>query len=53
MNATQYKYLGIEIYSTRNMNNFEKCFKHASSRVLLLAKIRGFLDLVSAKAVYD
>ena len=54
LNTKQYKYLGIEIDSTLNLNtHFEKCFKRASSRLRLLAKIRDSLDLTSAKAVYD
>ena len=54
LNTKRYKYLGIEIDSTLNLNtHFEKCFKRASSRLRLLAKIRDSLDLTSAKAVYD
>ena len=51
LNTKQYKYLGIEIDNTLNLNtHFEKCFKRASSRLRLLAKIRDSLDLTSAKA---
>ena len=51
-NTTQYKYLGID--RTLNLNtHFEKCFKCASSRLRLLAKVRDFLDFTSAEAVYD
>ena len=53
-NTKQYRYLGIEIDGTLNLNtHFEKCFKRASSRLRLLAKIRDSLDLTSAKAVYN
>ena len=54
LSTKQYKYLGVEIDSTLNLNtHFEKCFKRASSRLRLLAKIRDSLDLTAAKAVYD
>ena len=48
-----YKYLGIEIDSSLNLNShFEKCFKRASSRLRLLVKLRDYLDLTAAKAIY-
>ena len=54
LNTKQYKYLGIEIDSTLNLNtHFEKCFQRAPSRLRLLAKMRDSLELTSAKAVYD
>ena len=54
LNTIQYKYLGIEIDSTLNLNtHFEKRFKRATSRLRLLAKIMDSLDLTSAMAVHD
>ena len=53
LNTSHYKYLGIEIDSSLNLNShFEKCFKRASSRLRLLGKLRDYLDLTSAKAIY-
>ena len=50
MNTSHYKYLGIEIDSSLNLNShFEK---RASSRLRLLGKLRDYLDLTSAKAIY-
>ena len=44
-------YLSID--STLNMNTFfDKCYKKASSRLSLLAKLRGDLDMKAAKAIY-
>ena len=52
LNTSHYKYLGIEIDSTLNLNShFEKCFKSASSRLRLLGKLRDYLDLASAKGI--
>ena len=53
LNTSHYKYLGIEIDSTLNLNShFEKCFKSASSRLRMLGKLIDYLDLASAKAIY-
>jgi hypothetical protein len=49
----EYKYLGMEMNSSLNLNShFEKNFKHASGRLRLLAKLRGCLNLKSAKRQY-
>ena len=49
----EYKYLGMEMNSSLNLNShFEKNFKRASGRLRLLAKLRGCLNLKSAKAIY-
>ena len=48
-----YKYLGVEINSSLNLNShFDATFKRASSRLRLLQKIRPQLNLPSAKAIY-
>ena len=53
LNTSQYKYLGIEVDSTLNLNcHFEKCYKRASSRLRLLGKLRLHLDMTAAKAIY-
>ena len=53
LNTSQYKYLGIEVDSTLNLNcHFEKCYKRASSRLRLLGKLRRHLDMAAAKAIY-
>ena len=53
LNTSQYKYLGIEVDSTLNLNcHFEKCYKRASSRLRLLGKLRRHLDMTAAKAIY-
>ena len=53
LNTSHYKYLGIEIDSSLNLNShFEKCFKRASSRLRLQGKLRDYLDLTSGKAIY-
>ena len=50
----EYKYLGMELNSSLNLNShFEKNFKRASGRLRLLAKLRGCLNLKSAKAIYQ
>ena len=52
--ASSYKYLGVQIDSTLNMNTyFDKCYKNASSRLNLLAKLREQLDVKAAKAIYE
>ena len=51
--VSAYKYLGVEITSSLNLNShFETTFKRASSRLRLLHKIRPQLNLLSAKAIY-
>ena len=48
-----YKYLGVQLDSTLNLNsNFDAKYKKASGRLRLLAKIRNHLDIESAKAIY-
>ena len=52
-NTTLYKYLGIEVDSSLSLNShFEKCYKRASGRLRLLAKLRDYLDVTSAKSIY-
>ena len=39
-NTTDYKYLGVQVDTTFNLNShFDKCFKRASGRLRLLAKL--------------
>ena len=53
LNTSHYKYLGIEIDSSLNLNShFDKCFKRASSRLSLLGKLRDNLDLTAAETIY-
>ena len=50
---TSYRYLGVEIDSTFNLNtNFELCYKRASGRLRLLSKLRRFLDSTTAYKLY-
>ena len=50
----EYKYLGMEMNSSLNLNShFEKNFKRASGGLRLLAKLRGCLNLKTAKAIYQ
>ena len=43
----------MEVDSSLNLNSHcEKCFKRASSRLRLLGKLRDYLDLTYAKAIY-
>ena len=52
--TTEYKYLGVHIDSTLNLNtNFDKVYKKASGKLKLLAKLRYQLDMKSAVAIYD
>ena len=54
MMTDEYKYLGVPIDSSLNMNTFfNKCYKKASSRLNRLAKIRNDLDITSVKATYQ
>ena len=49
-----YKYLGVPVDSSLNMNTFfDKCYKKASSRLNLLAKLRHELDTNAAKYIYQ
>ena len=51
--TTSYRYLGVEIDSTLNLNtNFELCYKRASGRLRLLSKLRCFLDSTTACKLY-
>ena len=51
--STSYRYLEVEIDSTFNLNtNFELCYKRASGRLRLLAKLRGFLDSTTVCKLY-
>lgn len=44
-NTKEYKYLGIHVDSSLNLNsNFEKCSKRATGRLRLLAKLRSYKD---------
>ena len=52
--TSRYKYLGVQIDSTLNMNTFfVKWYKKASSRRSLLGKLRRELDVKAAKAIYQ
>ena len=43
--TTEYKYIGVHIDSTLNLNtNFDKVYKKASGKLKLLAKLRYQLD---------
>ena len=49
----EYKYLGIQIDSTLNLNShFENVYKKASNRLKLLAKLRHQMDLKTAETIY-
>ena len=51
--TSSYRYLGVEIDSTLNLNtNFELCYKRASGRLRLLSKLRRFLDSTTAYKLY-
>ena len=52
-NTTHYQYLGIEVDSSVSLSShFDKCYKRASGRLKLLAKLRDYLDVTSAKRIY-
>ena len=52
-NAQHCKCVGIEVDSSLNLNtHFEKSYKGASGRLHLLAKVRQYLDVSSAKSLY-
>ena len=52
-NTTDYKYLGVRVDSSLNLNsNFNACYKKASGRLRLLAKIRSYLDQATAATIY-
>ena len=49
-----YKYLGIEVNSSLNLNShFDKTYKKMSSRLRLLSKLRPFLTSQAAKIVFN
>ncbi len=51
--TTSYRYLGVEIDSSLNLNtNFELCYKRAYGRLRLLSKLRCFLDSTMACTLY-
>ena len=53
-NATEYKYLGVRVDSSLNLNsNFNTCYNKASGRLRLLAKIRSYLDQATAATIYN
>ena len=50
----KYKYLGVEVDSTINLNtHFDACLKRASTRLRLLSKIRDNLNVDSARTIYQ
>ena len=52
-NTDEYKYLGIYVSSSLDLNShFEKSYKKAAGRLRLLARLRKYLDLKSAKEIY-
>ena len=52
--TTSYKYLGVEIDASLNMNtNFIKTYKKASSKLRLLNKLRPQLTQNAAKLIYQ
>ena len=52
-NTTEHKYLGVRVDSSLNLNsNFNTCYKKASGRLRLLAKIRSYLDQATAATIY-
>ena len=52
--TTSCKYLGVQIGSTLSMSTyFDKCYKNASFRLNLQAKLREQLDVKEAKAIYE
>lgn len=52
--TTSYKYLGIQIDSTLNVNTFFlSATQKASSRLSLLPKICGQPDVKAAEAIYE
>ena len=52
--TTEYKYLGVHIDSTLNLNtHFDKVYKKASGKLKLLEKLRYQLDTKSAQAIYN
>ena len=52
--TTSYKYLGVEIDPTLNMNtNFDSTYKKASSSLRLLNKLHPFLTVKATKSIYQ
>ena len=51
--TSSYRYLGVEIDSTLNLNTkFGLCYKRAYGRLRLLSKLRRFLDSTAACKLY-
>ena len=52
--TTSYKYLGVEVDSTLNLNTyFDSTYKKGSSRLKVLHKIRQFIDSNCAGVIYQ
>ena len=52
-NTTEYKYLGVYIDSLLDLNpDFHNCFKKASCRLRILAKIRRCIDQPTAATIF-
>ena len=52
--AITYKYLGVEIDSSLNLNShFDKSYKKCSGRLRLLSRLRQHLDIKSSKLIYQ
>ena len=52
-NTTVYKYLGVQVDTKLNLNShFDKCFKRASGRLRILAKLRSYVDNATASTIY-
>ena len=52
--TTSYKYLGVEVDSTLNLNSFfDSAYKKSTSRLKILYKIRPYIDSNCAGAIYQ
>ena len=52
-NTTEYKYLGVRVDSSLNLNsNFNTCYKKSFGRLRILAKTRSYLDEATAATIY-
>ena len=52
-NTSEYKYLGVRVNNSLNLNsNFNALYKKVSGRLRLLAKIRSYLDQAAAATIY-
>ena len=50
---TEYTYLGVQVDSSLALeSHFDKCFKRASSRLGLVAKLGWCIDIVTASTIY-